>query len=107
MSGVQRRHGGLHPLVNNAGILGPRDAVTPQDARLADWRRVFTVNVEGVFLGCRAAIPTIHASGSGSIGNMSSVAGLLATPYAAADGASKQQCVSSPNELPSIAQRIK
>lgn len=89
MSAIQRRHGGLHILVNNAGILGPRDAVTPEDTRLADWRRVFTVNVEGVFLGCRAAIPAIHASGGGSIINMSSVAGLLATPYAAAYGASK------------------
>lgn len=86
---VQRRHGGLHILVNNAGILGARDLVNPEDTRLSDWQKIFAVNVEGVFLGCRAAIPAMHASGGGSIINVSSVAGLLATPYATAYGASK------------------
>ena len=47
------------------------------------------MNVEGVFLGCKTAIPLIHASGGGSIINMSSVAALLATPFAMAYGASK------------------
>lgn len=88
MSRIQERHRGLHVLVNNAGILGPRDAVSPEDARLADWKKVFAINVEGVFLGCRAAIPLMHASG-GSIINVSSIAALLATPHAAAYGASK------------------
>lgn len=86
---IRRRHGGLHVLVNNAGIVAAGEAVSPEDTSLADWRRVFAVNVEGVFLGCRAAIPAIHASGGGSIINISSVAGLLATPYATAYGASK------------------
>jgi NAD(P)-dependent dehydrogenase (short-subunit alcohol dehydrogenase family) len=86
---IQQRHGGLQILVNNAGITGPMDAVSPEDTRLADWRRIFAVNVEGVFLGCRAAIPAMHASGGGSIINMASIAGLLATPYGTAYGASK------------------
>lgn len=86
---IMKQHGGLHILVNNAGILGPMDAVNPEDTRLADWRRIFTLNVESVFLGCRTAIPAIHASGGGSIINMSSVAGLFATPYGTAYGASK------------------
>lgn len=84
-----RRHGGVHVLVNNAGILGPRDAVTPEDTRLTDWRRLFSVNVEGVFLGCRAVIPAMRQSGTGSIVNISSVAGLMATPYATSYGAGK------------------
>lgn len=86
---IKRRHGRLQILVNNAGITGPMDAVSPEDTRLADWRRIFAVNVEGVFLGCRAAIPAIHASGGGSIVNISSIAGLSATPYGTAYGASK------------------
>jgi 3(or 17)beta-hydroxysteroid dehydrogenase len=86
---VQQRHGALHVLVNNAGITGPMDAVSPEDTRLADWKRIFAVNVEGVFLGCRAAIPAMHAVVGGAIINMSSIAGLLATPYGTAYGASK------------------
>jgi 3(or 17)beta-hydroxysteroid dehydrogenase len=82
-------HGKLDILVNNAGILGASDALTPEDTRLTDWRNIFAVNVEGTFLGCRAVIPTMRRGGGGSIINLSSVAGLLATPYATAYGASK------------------
>jgi NAD(P)-dependent dehydrogenase (short-subunit alcohol dehydrogenase family) len=86
---VEDRHGRLDVLVNNAGILGPTDAVSPVDTDLQAWRAVFAVNVEGVFLGCRAAIPAMRRSAAGSIINISSIAGLLATPYATAYGASK------------------
>ena len=86
---VEARHGGLHILVNNAGIIGALDAVSPEHTSLANWRKVFAVNVEGVFLGCRAAIPAMRRAGRGSIINLSSVAGLLATPYNTAYGASK------------------
>jgi 3(or 17)beta-hydroxysteroid dehydrogenase len=82
--------GGLHVLVNNAGVLSPpSEKANPETSTLNDWRRIFSVNVEGVFLGCKSAIPLIHASGGGSIINMSSVAALLATPFAMAYGASK------------------
>lgn len=86
---MRQRHGGLHILVNNAGIAGPMNAVSPEDTRLADWKTIFAVNVESVFLGCRAAIPAIHASGGGSIINMSSIAAVRATPRGTAYGASK------------------
>lgn len=86
---VEKRCGRLDILVNNAGILGPMDAITPENTPLATWRKIFAVNVEGVFLGCRAAIPAMKRAGGGSIINLSSVAGLLATPYATAYGASK------------------
>lgn len=87
---IQQQWGGLHVLVNNAGILSPPSEVAnPETTTLADWKRMFAVNVEGVFLGCKTAIPALHASGGGSIINMSSVAGLLATPFAAAYGAAK------------------
>jgi NAD(P)-dependent dehydrogenase (short-subunit alcohol dehydrogenase family) len=87
---VRGSYGGLHILVNNAGILSPPSPVSnPETTRLSDWQRIFAVNVEGIFLGCRAAIPAISSSGGGAIINISSVAALLATPFAAAYGASK------------------
>lgn len=85
---VMARHGALHVLVNNAGVLNPPNS-DPESSRLEDWRKIFAVNVEGVFLGCRAAIPAMRASGGGAIVNMSSVASFLATPFALAYGASK------------------
>jgi 3(or 17)beta-hydroxysteroid dehydrogenase len=86
---VEERFGHLDILVNNAGILGSMEAISPEDTPLASWRKIFAVNVDGVFLGCRAAIPAMKRAGGGSIVNISSVAGLLATPYATAYGASK------------------
>ena len=79
--------GGLHVLVNNAGCALEG---TPESTPLATWRRVHAVNVEGVFLGCRAAIPAIRASGGGSIVNVASRAAIRAAPpHLAAYGASK------------------
>jgi len=86
---IKSRLGRLDILVNNAGILGPMAAISPVDTPLELWRRIFAVNVEGVFLGCRTAIPVMAASGGGSIINIASIAGLRATPYATAYGASK------------------
>jgi NAD(P)-dependent dehydrogenase (short-subunit alcohol dehydrogenase family) len=86
---VEERYGRLNILVNNAGIVGPMDAATPENTRLADWKKIFAVNLEGVFLGCRAAIPAMRRAGGGSIINLSSVAGVSATPNATAYGASK------------------
>lgn len=89
VSQIEAVGGRLDILVNNAGILGPSDAVSPEDQTLESWRQVFAVNVEGVFLGCRAALPAMRRTGSGSIVNISSIAGLIATPYNTAYGCSK------------------
>ncbi len=88
---VEERFGGLHVLVNNAGILnaGSVEATHPLNTPLAEWRRMFAVNVDGVFLGCRAAIPAITRAGGGSIVNISSMSAYRATPYAYAYGAGK------------------
>jgi 3(or 17)beta-hydroxysteroid dehydrogenase len=86
---TEGRFGRLDVLINNAGILGPMNAVSPEDTELRVWRDIFAVNVEGVFLGCRAAIPAMRRAGAGAIVNIASIAGLLATPYATAYGASK------------------
>lgn len=86
---IERRYGPLSIVVNNAGIVGSADAATPESTGLSEWRSVFAVNVEGVFLGCRAAVAAMRRSGGGSIINIASIAAMLATPYATAYGASK------------------
>jgi 3(or 17)beta-hydroxysteroid dehydrogenase len=82
------KFGGLHVLVNNAGVVR---IATPETCTLEDFRFQNAVMNEGVFLGCRTAIPAIKASGGGSIINMSSVASHLGYPvyfaYSAAKGA--------------------
>jgi NAD(P)-dependent dehydrogenase (short-subunit alcohol dehydrogenase family) len=65
--------GGLHILFANAGI-GIIGRVV--DFSLADWRRQCAINIDGVFLGTKHAIPAMRASGGGSIIITSSVAGL-------------------------------
>lgn len=75
------RFGGLHILVNNAGIGTPG---TPEDTSLDDWRRVHAIDLDGVFLGCKHALPAVAATtaseGSrGSILNISSIAGVIAS----------------------------
>jgi 3(or 17)beta-hydroxysteroid dehydrogenase len=86
---IEKRFGCLDILINNAGILGPIEAASPESTSLANWKRIFAVNVEGVFLGCRSAIPALRRAGSGSIVNVASMADRMATPHATAYGASK------------------
>jgi len=83
------RDGHVDVLVNNAGVSGPLQDQTPEATSLTEWKRVFAANVEGVFLGCQAALPAIRRAGGGSIVNISSIAALVATPEAVAYGASK------------------
>jgi 3(or 17)beta-hydroxysteroid dehydrogenase len=78
--------GGLDILVNNAGLIALGSIV---DTTLEDWRRIHSVNSEGVFLGCKHAIPVMAEGGGGSIINMSSVAPIQGQSYVAAYSASK------------------
>lgn len=83
---VKRRFGGLHVLVNNAGIV---IIGTPETTTLEQFRQQQAVMSEGVFLGCKHAIPVLRDSGGGSIINMSSVASHLGYPVFFAYGAAK------------------
>ena len=80
------RFGRLDILVNNAGIFVMKPML---ETTLEEYRRVIEVNQVGVFLGMKAVAPTMIAQGTGSIINISSVAGLGGTPGAIAYGASK------------------
>jgi 3(or 17)beta-hydroxysteroid dehydrogenase len=78
--------GRLDVLVNAAGIAVFKNI---EQTTLEEWRRVNAVNADGTFLGCRAVIAPMKASGGGSIINLSSVAGLIGVPDAPAYCASK------------------
>ncbi|WP_158922914.1 SDR family NAD(P)-dependent oxidoreductase [Acidisphaera sp. S103] len=78
--------GGLHGLVNNAGIYQP---ATLMETDAALFERHMRVNQLGCFLGMKAVVPLMEQSGSGSIVNISSVAGLRGSPGAIAYSATK------------------
>ncbi|MEO1595742.1 MAG: SDR family oxidoreductase [Pseudomonadota bacterium] len=67
--------GGLHILVNNAGIGSVGGVV---EETVENWRAVHAVDVDSVFYGCKAALPLMTESGGGSIINISSIAGIIA-----------------------------
>ncbi|HEY4174046.1 MAG TPA: glucose 1-dehydrogenase [Rhodopila sp.] len=78
--------GGLHGLVNNAGIYQPK---TLMETDVALFERHMRINQLGCFLGMKAVVLLMEQSGSGSIVNISSVAGLRGSPGAIAYSATK------------------
>lgn len=74
---VVQRLGGLHLLINNAGINTRSDRVPIHQYSPEDWHRLIDVDLNGVFYTSRAAIPAILESGGGRIVNISSIAGLV------------------------------
>ncbi|MEL7691611.1 SDR family oxidoreductase [Citromicrobium bathyomarinum] len=78
--------GGLSILLNNAGI-GVRGNI--ETCTLEEWRRGFAVNVDSVFLGCQKALPLMKDNQPGSIVNISSIAGLIASDTMPGYNASK------------------
>jgi NAD(P)-dependent dehydrogenase (short-subunit alcohol dehydrogenase family) len=80
--------GGLHILVNNAGI--GHSEVRSVDLSEEEWDHVIDINLKGVFLGIKYAIPEMKKSGGGAIINTSSLLGLKGKKYQAAYNASRQ-----------------
>ena len=79
--------GGIDVLVCSAGITGPNRPLA--EYPLEDWKRVFDVNVHGVFLCNRAVVPIMRRKDYGRIVNIASVAGKEGNPNASAYSASK------------------
>lgn len=86
---IVKRHGKLDVLVNAAGIVGDVVSGTLERTTLEDWRKVMAVNLDGTFLGCRAAMQAMARQGKGAIVNVSSVGAYYPTTQSVAYGASK------------------
>jgi NAD(P)-dependent dehydrogenase (short-subunit alcohol dehydrogenase family) len=92
-------YGALHVLYNNAGIF-PADDGGVLDTPQETWRRVMAINLEGVWLGCKAAIPAMLDSGGGAIVNVASFVALMGAATAQiAYTASKGGVLSMTREL--------
>jgi 3-oxoacyl-[acyl-carrier protein] reductase len=74
-------------VVNNAGIAG-RSAPS-WELSVEDWSEVIAIDLTGVFLGCRAVLPTMLEAGSGRIVNIASIAGKEGNPNAVPYSAAK------------------
>ncbi|MBT8389544.1 MAG: SDR family oxidoreductase, partial [Altererythrobacter sp.] len=73
-------------LVNNAGI---GVAGNIETCKFEDWQRCFSINVDSIFHGCQKALPLMREHAPGSIINISSIAGLIASDTMPAYNASK------------------
>jgi len=70
---TESRFGPCDVLINSAGTIDPASFV---DTTLEQWRRMFAVNVEGMFLTCRRALPSMIERRSGAIVNVASISGV-------------------------------
>jgi NAD(P)-dependent dehydrogenase (short-subunit alcohol dehydrogenase family) len=98
VAATTKRFGGLHTLVNNAGVDLPT-ARGVLDTSDADWDLTMAVNVTGVFRMSREAIPVIRAAGGGTIVNVASVAALIGVRDEAAYAASKGAVVALTRQM--------
>jgi 3alpha(or 20beta)-hydroxysteroid dehydrogenase len=86
MASIMAAHGRLDVLVNNAAVHRFRSI---EEETVEEFDRLIGVNLRGTFLGIKAAIAPMRASGGGSIVNIGSIAGIRGFPLHASYGASK------------------
>lgn len=86
VASTREKLGGIHILVNNAGILLPG---TAESLTEDDWDQTFNINARGLWLLSREVLPHLRAAGGGSIINIGSVLSLVAARNRAAYSASK------------------
>src|SRR5215213_209683 len=70
---IFQEFGRIDVLINSAGITGPNQLLT--EYSLEEWRRVMAINLDGVFLCCRAVVPVMLKGENGRIVNLASIAG--------------------------------
>ena len=83
---IKEKSGSLNILVNNAGIGNGGDI---ESTDMDTWKLVHNVNLDSVFLGCKHALPLMRDSGNGSIINISSMSGIVASHNTSAYNSSK------------------
>ncbi len=96
---VEGAFGGLEALINNAGTTISTPAKDLDAVTVEDWDRVFAVNVRGLFLVTRAAVPLLKRGESPSIVNTASIVGLRPGPQPLPYAASKAAIVSLTKQL--------
>lgn len=96
---VEAEFGGLEALVNNAGTTIPTPPKELDAVSVEDWDRVFAVNVRGLFLVTRAAVPLLKRGEAPCIVNTASIVGLRPGPQPLPYAASKAAIVSLTKQL--------
>ena len=91
LAATEQKFGRLDTLINNAGTTIEVEPKNLDAVKIEEWNRVFAVNVLGLFLVTRAAVPLLRKSPNGSVVNTCSIAGLRPgaqpLPYAASKAA--------------------
>ena len=97
INGIADRHGRLDILINNAGIPGPSRPA--HETAVDDFDRVISVNLRGVFLCTKHALPHLIASGNGAIVNIASTFGMVGAAGSPAYAASKGAVIALTRQL--------